>query len=128
MTPWDMFNHEELDVAYNRWRDFYVANPDYPWWRSRLCWSCEGIIPYAYTEEISEITKWVNTKIMMRIDINNDATDRVLLRIVAGMLDKVNIPKEAKIKLHLGLLKCWRTQKLEWKTFQLQKQIKELPF
>lgn len=117
------YGHTPLDKIYENMRTM-----DPCMYRTWSCFKSETRLAIKYYNELEELIVWINKNISSRIDLNNDATDSVLLRIACGMLNKINIPKDNKIKLHLALLREWRTAKLEWKNFCLQKQIKELPF
>lgn len=76
-------------------------------------------------DRVLDISKWINLNIAIKIDTNNEATDRVLLRIATGMIEKLNWSKDAKIEAHLNLLNNWRRVKQEWQAFKVMKS--ELP-
>lgn len=77
-------------------------------------------------EYANDICKWININIMAKIDINNSNTDRVLLRIATGMINKLPWTKEEKIEAQLNLLENWRYAKQEWYAFKVMKN--DLPF
>lgn len=77
----------------------------------------EGKLTLKDYDDIHEIARWININISTKIDINTEATDRVLLRIAAGMINKLDVSKDSKIEAHNNLIRNWAEARREWNVF-----------
>lgn len=53
-----------------------------------------------YNQEVAKVLAWVNTRILINLSCINYKTLHVLMRVVTGMLNNCNIPKELSIMFH----------------------------
>lgn len=63
----------------------------------------EALYIYCTNPEVRKIFKWGTNKICSTIKIDNYLTVHVYLRIITGMLNKTNIPKEINMYYHDNL-------------------------
>lgn len=58
-----------------------------------------------YHPEVTKVLTWINTKIVINLNVIDYKTLDVLIRIATGMLNKCNIPKETQILFHSNMVK-----------------------
>ena len=58
-----------------------------------------------YNPEVTKVLTWIKTRIIINLAHIDYRTMGVLVRIATGMLNKCDIPKEAKIMFHDNMVK-----------------------
>lgn len=58
-----------------------------------------------YNEEVKTLLKWIKINIILKLDILDNTTLNVLIRIATGILNKINISDEIKQLFHTNMVK-----------------------
>lgn len=80
-------------------------------------------------ERIREYVQWVSRNVFHpnRLMFNTIKTSRVRLRIALNLLDKIELPHELKLDIHIDMIACFHTRKLVYDKYHCE-QLLHLPF